>query len=169
MKRFIYSGLLFLGLSTLSFSQEAVEKKSPPAGNALVGDYYGADVSKVSENKAISVEKLEDGLKDSKKLENVAVKGLVTDVCEKRGCWLTIKTEGGNPFFVKMKDYAFFVPTALKGKNVVLEGVAEKKITSVEELKHYAKDAKKPQSEIDAITAPKEEIRFVADGIKVVN
>ncbi|RUT70935.1 DUF4920 domain-containing protein [Flavobacterium cupreum] len=169
MKRFIYSGLLFLSISTLSFSQEAVEKKSPPAGNALVGDYYGSDVSKASENKAISVEKLESGLKNSKKVENVAVKGLVTDVCEKRGCWLTIKTEDGSPFFVKMKDYAFFVPTALKGKNVVLEGTAEKKITSVEELKHYAKDGKKPQSEIDAIITPKEEIRFVADGIKVVN
>lgn len=169
MKRLIYSVLLSLSISTLCFSQEDVEKKSPPAGNAVVGDYYGANVSKAAENKAISVEKLESGLKDSKKLENIAVKGLVTDVCEKRGCWLTIKTEDGSPFFVKMKDYAFFVPTALKGKNVVLEGVAERKITSVEELKHYAKDAKKPQSEIDAITLPKEEIRFLADGIKVVN
>lgn len=72
-------------------------------------------------------------------------------------------------FFVKMKDYAFFVPTALKGKSVILEGNAEKEITSVKELKHYAKDAKKSQSEIDAITLPKEEIRFLANGIKVVN
>ncbi|KLT71691.1 MULTISPECIES: DUF4920 domain-containing protein [Flavobacterium] len=169
MKPLLYSVLLSLCLSSLCFSQEAVEKKAPPAGNALVGDYYGANVSKVSEGKAISVEKLESGLKNTKKVENVAVKGLVTDVCEKRGCWLTIKTEDGSPFFVKMKEYAFFVPTSLKGKNVVLEGVAEKKITSVEELKHYAKDAKKAQSEIDAITAPKEEIRFLADGIRVVN
>ena len=34
---------------------------------------------------------------------------------------------------------------------------------------NYAEDAKKPQAEIDAITKPKEEIRFVANGIKVVN
>ncbi|MNG33962.1 hypothetical protein D3C87_1645280 [compost metagenome] len=67
-----------------------------------------------------------------------------------------------------MKDYAFFVPTALKGKNIVLEGSAEKMITSVEELKHYAKDAKKTKAEIDAIITPKEEIRFLAAGIKVV-
>jgi hypothetical protein len=26
-----------------------------------------------------------------------------------------------------MKDYAFFVPTALKGKNVVLEGMLKEK------------------------------------------
>ncbi|MNF17801.1 hypothetical protein D3C80_2215180 [compost metagenome] len=68
-----------------------------------------------------------------------------------------------------MKDYAFFVPTALKGKNVVLEGSAERKITSVDELKHYAKDAKKSKAEIDAIKSPKEEIRFLASGIKVVD
>ncbi|MBF4506860.1 DUF4920 domain-containing protein [Flavobacterium sp. JLP] len=169
MKLLIYSALFSLGVSTLSFSQEAVEKPSPPAGNAIVGDYYGADVSKASEVKAISVEKLEKELESSKKAENIAVKGMVTDVCEKRGCWLTIKTEDGSPFFVKMKDYAFFVPTALKGKNVVLEGNAEKKITSVEELQHYAKDAKKTKAEIDSITSPKEEIRFLANGIKVVN
>ncbi|WP_029271966.1 DUF4920 domain-containing protein [Flavobacterium sp. KJJ] len=169
MKLLIYSALFSLGVSTLSFSQEAVEKPSPPAGNAIVGDYYGADVSKASEVKAISVEKLEKELESSKKAENIAVKAIVTDVCEKRGCWLTIKTEDGSPFFVKMKDYAFFVPTALKGKNVVLEGNAEKKITSVEELQHYAKDAKKTKAEIDSITSPKEEIRFLANGIKVVN
>lgn len=168
MKLVIYSILLCVCFSTFSFSQEAVEKKSPPAGNAIIGDYYGADVSKAAESKAISVEKLETKLKDEKKVENVAVKGQVTDVCEKRGCWLTVKTEDGSPFFVKMKDYAFFVPTSLKGKNVVLEGNAEKMVTSVDELKHYAKDAKKSQAEIDAITIPKGEVRFLAAGIKVV-
>ncbi|MNQ28665.1 hypothetical protein D3C85_419590 [compost metagenome] len=169
MKPFLYSVIVFISFSTISFSQEAVEKPSPPAGNALVGDYYGVDVSKASESKAISVEKLETKLESEKKVENVVVKGEVTDVCEKRGCWLTVKTGNGSSFFVKMKDYAFFVPTSLKGKSVVLEGNAEKKITSVDDLKHYAKDAKKSQAEINAITSPKEEIRFLADGIKVVD
>lgn len=168
MKLVIHSILLSVCFCTFSFSQEAVEKKSPPAGNAIIGDYYGADISKVSVSKAISVEELESELKNEKKIENVAVKGMVADVCEKRGCWLTIKTEDNSSFFVKMKDYAFFVPTALKGKNVVLDGTAEKMVTSVEELKHYAKDAKKTQAEIDAITIPKGEVRFLAAGIKVV-
>lgn len=169
MKRLILAVAVFISISTPSFSQEAVQKKGPPSGNAAVGDYYGADVSKTSEVKAISIEALGEKLKEDKKAENVTVKGVVTDVCPKKGCWVTLKTDDGSSFFVKMKDYAFFVPTALKGKNVVLEGSAEKEITSVEELKHYAKDAKKPQSEIDAITAPKEEIRFLANGIKVVD
>ena len=169
MKRLIFAIVLFVGISGVSFAQEAEQKSEPPSGDAVLGDFYGKDVSKVSQENAVSVENLEQKLNNTKKSENVAVKGQVIDVCEKRGCWITIKTDTGSSFFVKMKDYAFFVPTALKGKNVILEGDAEKKITSVDELRHYAKDAKKSKAEIDAITAPKEEIRFVANGIKVVN
>lgn len=169
MKIAIYTLVLFLSFSALSFSQEDVDKKSPPRGNAIKGDYYGEDISKVSETSAISVESLETKLQNDRKVENIAVKGEVLDVCKKKGCWITIKTENGSSFFVKMKDYAFFVPVALKGKNVVLEGTAEKEITSVDELKHYAKDAKKSKNEINAITVPKEEIRFLAKGIKVLN
>lgn len=158
-----------VSVSTLAFAQES-RKSGPPAGNAITGDVYGGGVASNAESKAITVEKLSKKLKkDNKKVENVAVKGKVTDVCDKKGCWLTIQTDDNSQFFVKMKDYAFFVPTALKGKNVVLEGTAERKVTSVDEQKHYAEDAKKPQAEIDAITTPKEEIRFVANGIKVVN
>ncbi|HBV17716.1 DUF4920 domain-containing protein [Chryseobacterium carnipullorum] len=160
-----------VSVSTLAFAQETSQKKfGPPAGNAIVGDTYGSGVVSTSESKAITVDKLSKKLKkDNKKVEGVAVKGKVTDVCEKKGCWLTIQTEDNSQFFVKMKDYAFFVPTALKGKTVVMEGTAERKVTSIDEQKHYAEDAKKPQAEIDAITSPKEEIRFVANGIKVVN
>lgn len=150
--------------SSLTFAQSG-----PPEGKALVGDTYGSLVTSTAESKAITADKLNKQLKkDNKKFENVSVKGKVTDVCDKKGCWLTIQTEDNSKFFVKMKDYAFFVPTALKGKNVVLDGNAERKVISVNEQKHYAEDAKKPQSEIDAITQPKEEIRFVANGIKVV-
>ncbi|MEA1849430.1 DUF4920 domain-containing protein [Chryseobacterium sp. MHB01] len=167
-----FKSLLFaaaVSVSTLAFAQES-KKSGPPAGNAVVGDVYGGGVASNAESKAISVDKLSKKLKkDNKKVENVVVKGKVTDVCDKKGCWLTIQTEDNSQFFVKMKDYGFFVPTALKGKNVVLEGSAERKVTSVDEQKHYAEDAKKPQAEIDAIKTPKEEIRFVANGIKVVN
>jgi len=160
--------LLSVIFSTFAFAQDT-KTSGPPAGNAIVGDTYGSSVAPESESKAISIEKLGKKLKKgNKKVENVAIKGKVTDVCDKKGCWLTIQTEDNSKFFVKMKDYGFFVPTALKGKNVVLEGAAEKKVISVDEQKHYAEDAKKPQAEIDAITQPKEEIRFVANGIKVV-
>ena len=166
-----FKAILFavaVSASSLAFAQES-KKSGPPAGNALVGDSYGGGIGSNVESKAISVDKLSKKLKKEKKVENVPLKGKVTVVCNKKGCWLTIQTEDNSKFFVKMKDYAFFVATALKGKTVVVDGSAEKKVTSVDEQKHYAEDAKRPQSEIDAITTPKEEIRFVANGIKVVN
>lgn len=81
---------------------------------------------------------------------------------------MNLKIDENTTAFVKMKDYAFFVPTDIVNKTVVLEGIAFIKETSVSELKHYAEDAKKPQSEIDAIKEPKKEIRFLANGILVL-
>jgi hypothetical protein len=90
------------------------------------------------------------------------------DVCSKKGCWMTFKINETERAFVKMKDYGFFVPMDLVGKTVVLDGHAFTKTTSVAELKHYAEDAKKSQKDIDAITEPKSEVRFMADGILVL-
>ncbi len=167
MKRLVL--ILAVAFSTVAFAQETQKKSGPPEGNALVGDVYGAQVSAKSEKSAVSTATLTKKLKKSKKLENVAVTGKVTEVCDKKGCWMTVETDNNEKFFVKMKDYAFFVPTALVGKNIVLEGDAETKVISVDEQKHYAEDAKKSQAEIDAISKPQEEITFVATGIKVVN
>ncbi len=163
MKKLIF--VFVLAIATLSFAQQT-EKKGPPPGKALVGDSYGATVSENA--KTLSAKKLQKKLKKSKKVENVVVKGKVKEVCKAEGCWLTLETDNGDRFFVKNKDHAFLVPLALEGKMVEIEGSAEMKTTSVKELKHFAEDAKKSQAEIDAITKPKDEVRFSATGIKVV-
>ncbi|PBQ34923.1 DUF4920 domain-containing protein [Sphingobacteriaceae bacterium] len=136
----------------------------PPAGKATPGTTYGA---KTDAKNAVSASELPALLK-SKDTVAVKVKATVLEVCSKKGCWMNFKVNDEQNAFVKMKDYAFFVPLDLIGKTVVLDGKAYTKITSVSELKHYAEDAKKPQKEIDAITQPKSEIRFMADGIVVV-
>jgi hypothetical protein len=67
---------------------------------------------------------------------------------------------------VTFKDYGFFVPKeGMEGKEVVFEGVAKRKVTDVDMLKHFAEDAGKSQEEIDAITEPKVELTFVANGV----
>ena len=163
MKNILFAFVL-IGLSVSAFAQSG-----PPAGDAKVGEYYGQDVSAKAVKKAISPDDLNKELKSNPKIAKTSVKGKITGVCPKKGCWVSLATDSGETFFVKMKDYAFFVPTALEGKTVILEGSAESKTTSVKELQHYAEDAKKSQAEIDAITKPQEEIRFVATGIKVVD
>ena len=132
---------------------------------AQKGSVYGADFSK---KKIIQAKEFNKKIVDSNKVA-VQMKGTVLDVCPKKGCWMNVAMNNGDTLFVKMKDYAFFVPDNLKGKDILLDGVAYKETTSVKELKHYAEDAKKPQAEIDAITEPQRKARFTASGIKVLN
>jgi hypothetical protein len=51
----------------------------------------------------------------------------------------------------------------------VIEGQASIKTVSVNELRHFAEDAKKSKAEIDAITQPKKEVNILAKGIVVVD
>lgn len=136
----------------------------PPKGKAKVGDTYG---SKVDTKDAINASELPAMLAKNDTLK-VKVKGKALASCASKGCWMTLQVDDKNAAFIKMKDYAFFVPIAIANKNVVIDGVVYMKTTSVEELKHYAEDAKKSQAEIDAITEPKQEIKIMATGIVVV-
>ncbi len=156
MKKIIFS-FVFVFVASIFLAQ-------PPAGKATVGSTYGA---KIDGANSVGASELPAILK-KKDTAHVKVKATVVDVCSSKGCWMTFKINDKDNAFVKMKDYGFFVPLDMKGKTVVLEGNAYTKTTSVAELKHYAEDAKKPQKEIDAITEPKTEIRFMADGIVVV-
>ena len=60
---------------------------------------------------------------------------------------------------VKFKDYGYFMPKNIVGKDVVLEGEATIKEVSVKQQQHYAKDAGKSEKEIKKITKAKQEVR----------
>lgn len=155
MKKIILLSSIFISATLMA---------QPPKGKAKVGSVYGA---KTDVNNAVAANSLPELLKTQDTV-SVKVKAKVLDVCPKKGCWLNFQINDSTTAFVKMKDYAFFVPLDIIGKTIVLDGISYTKITSVSELKHYAEDAKKPQTEIDAITQPKNEIRFLANGILVV-
>lgn len=96
------------------------------------------------------------------------VKGEVKQVCKSEGCWLRLDDGSKDGIMVKMKDHKFFVPKDIDGKTVYVSGVAKKSVTSVEMLRHYAEDAGKTKAEIDAIVAPKVEIKMDAVGVVVL-
>ncbi|HEX6190847.1 MAG TPA: DUF4920 domain-containing protein [Chitinophagaceae bacterium] len=136
----------------------------PPDGDAKPGDFYGVQVDP---DGAIDIAKIPAMLANKESFDT-KVKAKIIDVCPKKGCWLKLQVDDGTTALVKMKDYGFFLPLAAKGKTVILEGEVKMKNTSVEELKHYAEDAKKSKAEIDAITKPEKEIRFTAKGIMIL-
>lgn len=154
---------LFVAVLSLSF---LFVQAQPPAGDANVGDSYGA-AFKVAE--ALNVKDVAKKLKSGSEFPEVQIAAKVVDVCAKKGCWVTLDLGNGETATVKMKDYGFFVPVAAIGKNVVINGQATLKTVSVAEQKHYAEDAKKSKEEIEAIKEPKQEIRVLASGIVISN
>ncbi len=101
---------------------------------------------------------------------NVKLIGTVQEVCQVKGCWMTIgsEEEGAEPIMVRFKDYGFFMPKDIAGRKVIMEGKAFAEKTSVEDLRHYAMDAGKSEEEIQAITEPKKEAKFLASGVLLI-
>jgi len=100
----------------------------------------------------------------------VVVQGKVEAVCQAKGCWMNISSpSAGEKMVVKFKDYGFFVPKDISGREVVLQGKAFREVTPVDELRHLAEDAGKSADEIAAITDPVVELKFMADGVRVLS
>ena len=135
----------------------------PPEGPANKGMVFG---SKTNAKNAVKADELATVLAGKDKAD-VKVTGKVIDVCKAEGCWLRMETANGS-IMIKMMDHAFLVPLSMNGKNIVAEGVASIKETSVDALKHYAEDAGKSKDEIEAIKEPKKEIILHAKGILVL-
>ena len=72
--------------------------------------------------------------------KKVKIKGLVVDVCAKRGCWLYIA--GDKPFQkiqIKVDDGVIVFPMSARGKVATVEGVVEKLDMTHEEAIAYHK------------------------------
>lgn len=142
-----------------------IANAQPPKVPADPGTVFG---EKVNAANAVSVEQLYSQIqsKEDRKME-VTIKGTVSAVCQMEGCWIRVKSPDGN-MMVRMKDHKFAVPVILDGKSVAIHGLAQEKITTVEQLRHYAEDAGKSKEEIAKITEPKKEIVMEAKGVLVL-
>jgi hypothetical protein len=137
------------------------EKAETETESEIATGKFGAEIS---EDGAVSLTQLVDVLEAQEAFEGKII-GEIKDVCSKKGCWLTVDLPNGQSMRVTFKDYGFFVPKNSQGYPVILEGIASKKTTDVETLRHYAEDAGKSKAEIEAIVADKEEYTFEAVGV----
>lgn len=154
--------LLILSVLFAGLSAQAQPPKVPAEAGTVFGQVTTAD-------NTISVDQLYSIMdsKKEKKEMTVKLKGVVTQVCEKEGCWIKVKSPNGS-MMVKMKDHKFLVPLVLNGKTIVIDGIADEKLTTVEQLRHFAEDAGKSKEEIAKITEAKKEIVVQAKGILVL-
>lgn len=90
------------------------------------------------------------------------ISGTVEEVCQSKGCWMTLRNEQNQSVRVTFKDYGFFVPKDIQGREVILEGTASVAELEEDVAKHYADDAGKEYDE-----SMKQEVSIVALGVLV--
>ena len=158
--------ILTLSLLTIAFvSCEQKQEAKPEVAKvdyAVFGDSISSDGALTS---AEMMEKFKS-LKEGDTLE-VKFKSGINEVCQKKGCWMTIDLADDKEAFVKFKDYGFFVPKNAAESEVIIHGKAFVEVTSIYDLKEYAKDAGKSKAAIDSIVAPETNYSFMADGVLI--
>ncbi|WP_299160919.1 DUF4920 domain-containing protein [uncultured Eudoraea sp.] len=118
---------------------------------------------------AIGSEVMLDQFQSLRKADTLETKfsAIVTDVCKSKGCWMKLNLKNGEEVMVKFKDYGFFVPMDIEGREVVVNGIAFVDNMSVEDQRHYAKDAGESPEDIKQIKLPKKTFEFEADGVLI--
>lgn len=155
--------LLSLVLITTLFACKENEGNNSASTQKIAPDamtYYG---EKITPDNAEPISKLQSMMGDKQEL-NCKLSGSVNAVCKKKGCWMVLKQDS-TEMRVTFKDYGFFMPLDCEGKNAIIDGVAKIEVTSVADLKEYAKDDGQTKEQIDAINEPLKELVFEAKGV----
>ncbi|HMN89551.1 MAG TPA: DUF4920 domain-containing protein [Saprospiraceae bacterium] len=169
MQKYLLMALvLVLALSACNNkATPAQDTVATTATTEIKGETFGESVT------AEGAMRYEELLTQIRNQDSMAVKvlGTVEAVCQMKGCWMNIVSgKDGDPvMMVKFKDYGFFVPKDIAGRQVIMQGYAYREVTPVDELRHYAEDAGKSAAEIEAITEPREELKFMASGVLLID
>ena len=137
--------------------------------NEIKKNEFASFGDKITLNDTISREEMFEKYKSLKRNDTLNLKfsSTIHEICQNKGCWMTLELEGDKEAFVKFKDYSFFVPMNAQNRNVIVEGKAFIEETSVKQLKHFAEDEGLSQEVIDTIKHPKLEYKFEAKGVLI--
>lgn len=80
----------------------------------------------------------------------ITVKGTITAVCKKRGCWAEILAPNQQRLRIKVRDGQWVIPMSARGKQAIATGelfaLELSKSQAILHLEHMAQDAGKPFS-----------------------
>lgn len=161
MKKITYivlSGALLATYACKGKTETPVENEVEVVNYEVYGDSTMTIFNAISGQELLA--QLEAGDSISTKVE-----ATIAEVCQKKGCWMDITLAENKNVTVRFQDYSFFVPMDAGGKNAVIEGIAQRKIETVEWLKHKAEDAGKSAEEIAAINTPDTTYSIMATGV----
>ncbi|MEL6122796.1 MAG: DUF4920 domain-containing protein [Bacteroidota bacterium] len=155
--KYFFSILFLLTCSSFSFGQLAEFTSNGP-------NVFGEDITNAD---AVTIDDVIDQVSAEDTLQ-VTLSGHITEVCQAKGCWMSLESESGeHSIFIKFKDYGFFVPLESGGMKAQVRGDLYASVTPVSELRHYAEDKGASKEEIAAITEPQTELKMMADGVVI--
>lgn len=166
MKNFLI--IIAFVFSIVSCKQNKTDKNPDLAQLEETQEQYKSFGKEMTTENSLTAEEMKEKFASLKVGDTIKAKFTtsVNSVCKMKGCWMTLDLpETDEDPMVKFKDYGFFVPKDIEGNEVIVEGIAFIEETSVEDQKHYAKDAGKTEEEIEAISQPTKSYGFLADGV----
>lgn len=123
---------------------------------------FGAELT--LKDTPLSVDEALEKFKANKITGPVLLTAKIDKVCKKKGCWMTIKNKT-DELRVTFKDYGFFVPQNIVGKNVLVEGIIKEEKLTLEQTKHFVQDEGGDPSKV---TEAKTDYQFVASGVSLL-
>lgn len=150
--------------TTIAPSESPATQAASLDGWRLFGEPVVADVPAVDVADVLAAPAAYSG-------RDLALRGTVSEVCRERGCWMRITDESGSDpgVFVKFTCpiEGRLIPEDAVGKPVIVHGQVVVEEMSEGEARHYARDAGRPQAEIDAIVGPQTTVRVMSPTARV--
>lgn len=126
------------------------------------GTVYG---SKPSTTEVIQATRLE-AFMDKKTRISTTIRGKVLAVTKSKGGWFNIDAGNGKIIMAHFKTIGVTIPSDLKGKTIIAEGVAAKQFLA-DDLQHFAGDTVSGKKQHTIKTNPKRRLGFEVKGLVV--
>jgi hypothetical protein len=162
-----YGVLIVMILAFISCKNEAEKAPETTEIETIAKVEYASFGKEIIADDAIEAKSMVQHYEGMKTGDSIDTKMIakVEEVCKAKGCWMKLNLDNGEQVMVKFKDYGFFMPKDIAGKEVIVNGKAFVKEVSVDEQRHYAEDGGESKEAIAAITEPKRTYSFEADGV----
>ena len=95
-----------------------------------------------------------------------ALIGRLIRVTKPRGGWFELDAGNGKIIAAHFKDYNINLPKALRGRIVIIEGVAQKQFIA-DDMQHFAGDTVGRTKQHQVKTNPKQRLTFEGRGLMV--
>lgn len=128
--------------TTATLPAEVTAAPVAPAAAPTASEHFGAAFAVSDEVTVAAVLDAPDTFTN----RPVKVRGRVSDVCQKAGCWMVVADDtAGRTMRVRMKDHGFSVAKDGSGTIALVEGTLVAKPHDADEAAHFAGEAAKPE------------------------